>query len=78
MRTTSTARPEPVLLDRSELARNWHLAMRTAAVTSLVLATVAGALYSFADISRPMIVLALAPIALIVGLALPAAAPARR
>jgi hypothetical protein len=69
---------EVAVLDRAELTSSWPIAVRTAMVLSVVLATLGAALHEFANVNRVALVAAAALVALIVGLLLPAAAPTRR
>ena len=53
----------------------WHLAVRTAAIASVMVATLAVALYQFWGVNRAVLVALAAAGGLALGLRLPAAAP---
>ena len=55
----------------------WSLAVGTAALASVVAATLAAALYHFYGVNRVVLVGLTAVVGLVLGLRLPAAAPAR-
>ncbi len=57
------------------LQAGWHFAVRTAAVSSVLVATLAVALYQFWGVNRAVLVVMAAIIGLTLGLRLPAAAP---
>ena len=54
----------------------WHLAVTTAVIASVLVATLAVALYRFWGVNRAVLVAVAAGVGLALGLRLPAAAPA--
>ena len=59
-----------------DLQGGWHLAVRAAAVSSVLVATLAVVLYQFWGVNRGVLVVMAAFVGLTLGLRLPAAAPA--
>jgi hypothetical protein len=65
-----------VTASEMDLHTGWHVAVRTAAVSSVLVAALAVALYQFWGVNRVVLVALAAIVGLTLGLRLPAAAPA--
>ena len=67
----------PSTIDVETLHRNWPIAVRTAGVSAVLVATAGTALHRFLGVSTTLLLVGAAVSGLLVGLRLPAAAPRR-